>query len=117
MELTRQGLYYCAVCRCSLTGEGMCRLEAENGEKKLDLGILVPEEGGFGLRTRFPVSRLGEGAASFRVVPKQGTGERRKYIPIKPEEPFGYLARLKDAFLEIRGEQMGASIPISDTEL
>lgn len=110
-QVTRQGLYYHVVCRCAVSGEEMYRLEASCGEKRLDLGILIPRDSGFGLDMRFPVSRLGEGAFVFRLRGKDEPRESRRFVPVKPEEPFSYLASLKDSVLEIRDGQMGISLP------
>ena len=68
-------------------------------------------DAGFGVDTRFPVSRVGEGRLSFSLLPKHDPLGGRCFVPLCPEEPFGYLERLKDAFLETREGQMGASIP------
>lgn len=110
-QLTREGLYYRLVCRCKLPAGGMCRLEIQCGEKRADLGILVPVENGFGLDTHFPVNRIGTGEIVFRLQPHRDASMERIFIPLKPEEPFRYLSRLKDAFLETRGGQRGISIP------
>lgn len=112
-QVTQQGLYYHVICRCNLSGEVMHRLEVSCGEKKVDLGILVPMEQGFGLETSFPVSRVGKGELRFRLHPRHDTLQGRMFVPIKPEEPFAYLARLKDAFLEIQEGKKGASLPRS----
>lgn len=113
-QVVRQGLYYQVICRCDLSGEVMHRLEVSCGDKRFNLGILVPMERGFGLDTRFPVSRVGEGPLQFRLLPRHDELEGRMFVPIKPEEPFRYLERLKDAFLEIREGQKGASLPEKD---
>ena len=110
-QVTRQGLYYHVVCRCSLSGEVMYRLEVSCGEKRENLGVLVPGENGFGLDTRFPISRVGRGVLSFRLLPRHDPLQGRLFVPITPEEPFAYLSRLKDAFLEIQEGKKGASIP------
>lgn len=110
-QVTQQGLYYHVVCRCSLSGEVMYRLEVSCGGKRENLGILVPWENGFGLDTRFPISRVGRGELSFRLLPRHDSLEGRMFVPITPEEPFAYLSRLKDSFLEIREGERGASIP------
>ena len=110
-RLTRQGLYYRVECRCDLPGEGMCRLEAAVGEKRVDLGILVPMEHGFGLQTSFPVSRVGEGTMAFRIQRKRQTEQGRQFVPIIPEEPFSYQDRLKEAYLDIQDWKRGANIP------
>ena len=81
------------------------------GEKRENLGVLVPGENGFGLDTRFPISRVGRGVLSFRLLPRHDPLQGRLFVPITPEEPFAYLSRLKDAFLEIQEGKKGASIP------
>lgn len=110
-QVTRQGLYYHVVCRCAVSGEEMYRLEAACGEKRLDLGILIPKDRSFGLDMRFPVSKLGEGELTFRLRGKDEPKEGRRFVPVKPEEPFAYLASLKNSFLEIRNAEIGVSLP------
>lgn len=104
----RQGLYYLFRCRCRLSGEAAFRLLVSCGEKQEDLGILVPMEGGFGLDTRRPVKRLGEGMLSFRLVSNHDA-PKTHFAPISPEEPFAYLQRLKDAYLAEKNGQLGAA--------
>jgi len=104
----RQGLYYLFRCRCRLSGEAAFRLLVSCGEKQEDLGILVPMEGGFGLDTRRPVKRLGEGTLSFRLVSNHDA-PKTHFAPISPEEPFAYLQRLKDAYLAEKNGQLGAA--------
>ena len=103
----RQGLYYVFRCRCTLSGETVFRLLASCGEKQEDLGVLVPMGDSFGLDTRRPVKRLGEGELSFRLVSKHDA-PRTHFAPISPEEPFAYLQRLKDAYLAEKDGQVGA---------
>ena len=98
VQVQRQGLYYQIHCRCRLTGDVVCRLYAKSGEKQENLGVVVPMDGGFGLDTRIPVKRLGEGELTFTLAPKHDSG-REKFVPIIPEEPFAYIERLKTSFL------------------
>ena len=108
-EVTRQGLYYHFTCRCRLSGEVICRLAAVCGDKMENLGVPVPENGEFVLRKKIPVSHLGEGELRVRVIPKHAE-LTDNFIPISPEEPFRYLSRLKNAYLERRGQQLGIVI-------
>ena len=39
-QVTEQGLYYHVVCRCSLSGEVMYRLEVSCGEKRENLALI-----------------------------------------------------------------------------
>ena len=65
---------------------------------RINLGILVPENGSFVLNTKVPLKKIGEGDMTFSLVSKQ---EQRQgsFVPIYPEEPFAYLSRLKASFL------------------
>ena len=76
------------------------------GSTMESLGIVVPVEDGFGLETRLPVKRFSEGEVSFSLVPKleQTNG---KFYPIYPEEPFAYVAKLKESYLCYREGQAG----------
>ena len=97
----RQGLYYVFRCRCRLSGEAAFRLLATCGKNQEDLGILVPIDGGFGLDTRRPVKRLGEGTLAFSLVFRHDTPKTR-FEPIYPEEPYAYLQKRKDAYLAVK---------------
>ena len=108
-EVTRQGLYYHFICRCRLSGEVICRLAAVCGDKMENLGVPVPENGEFVLRKKIPVSHLGEGELRIRVLPKH-TELSGHFIPLSPEEPFRYLSRLQNAYLERRNGQLGIVI-------
>jgi len=101
VKVTREGLYYRFSARCRVRKKEMCRLEA-NG---VSLGIPVPEGDSFGLETRKPV-KMFTGDWDFQIIPNRPVLEG-KFIPIKPEEPFSYLARLKDSYLVRRGDMVG----------
>lgn len=107
VQVIRMGLYYWFVCRCQLTGGVVCRLGVSCGEKQENLGVLVPMEEGFGLDTRLPVKRLGEGEMAFTLLPKHESNVGQ-FVPIYPEEPFGYIERLKDAYLVRKCGVLGA---------
>ena len=107
-QVQRQGLYYVFTCRCSLSGDTVWRLNVSCGDSQVDLGVLVPENGEFCLATRRPVKTIGEGKLLFTLKPSR-EGKGTKFAPIYPEEPFSYIQRLKDAFLEERNGQIGAA--------
>ena len=96
--VSREGLYYRIRCRCSLSGETVCRVLVRCGNREEHLGILVPQDGEFGLETRVPVKKIGEGSLAFSVVPRHRAPEAG-FISLSPEEPFRYITRLKDAYL------------------
>lgn len=107
--MLRQGLYYRFLCRCKLTGDVVCRLSVVCGEKRENLGVVTPVDGGFGLDTKVPVKRLGEGSPEFFLLPKHDCAAG-KFVPIYPEEPFAYIEKLKDAFLAQKNGQAGIVI-------
>ena len=109
----RQGLYYAIACRCRLSGEVVYKVTVSCGEKSESLGILVPEGGAFVLTTRIPIKRLGEGELQFRAVPRH-MEMQGQFIPVTPEEPFAYLSRLENAFMEIRSGRAGIVLPAMD---
>lgn len=110
VQVQREGLYYRFTCRCQLSGEVVCRLSVQCGGKRENLGVVIPMDGGFGLDTKVPIKRLGTGTPEFSLTPKHELGGGT-FVPIYPEEPFAYIARLKEGFLARQGEQMGVMLP------
>lgn len=109
-EVRREGLYYRFKCVCDLTGEVMYRLTVSCGEKTENLGIPVPEGDCFYLNTRLPVSRFPKEDPIFRAVPRHEKQQTGKWVPISPETPFDYIARLQDAVMERRDGEVGILI-------
>lgn len=109
----KQGLYYRFDCRCRLSGDVLCRVMVECDGHHESLGILVPCGKIFGLTTKLPVKRFGAGGLRFRVMPKHPSGQGT-FVAVYPDEPFSYLSRLKNAFLENRNGQAG--VVITDPE-
>ena len=74
-----------------------------------DLGILVPLDGRFGIDCSLPVKKIGMGEKRFEVIAKhpdlQGI-----FVPLSAEEPFRYIARLKNSYLERRAGVVGLVI-------
>lgn len=106
VQVTRQGLYYRFHCRCQIMKDVVCRLCVVCGDRQESLGILVPVDSGFGLDTKIPVKRIGEGKMEFCLMTKHDM-RAEKFAPIYPEEPFAYISRLKDAYLVKRNGQAG----------
>lgn len=106
VQVLREGLYYRFICRCRLTGDVVCRLAVRCGEKQENLGVVVPMGDGFGLDKKLPVKRLGEGEMEFFLGPKHDR-VMGKFVPIRPEEPFAYISRLKTSFLVRQNGQAG----------
>lgn len=112
VQVIKRGLYYRFVCRCILSGEVICRLHVRFGQTGdwESLGVVVPMDDGFGLETSLPVKRFAQGTPQFRLLPKHEKPVSGTFIPISPEEPFAYIARLKDAFLVRQGGQVGIMV-------
>ena len=109
VEVRQQGLYCRILCRCRIPGEQVYRLFAVSGDHRENLGVVVPEEDGFVLDKKIPAKRLGNGP--LRFILSTGAGSLKgKFIPICPEEPFAYIDRLKNAFLESENGKIGIRI-------
>ena len=112
-EVRREGLYYRFRCCCNLTGEVMYRICITCDGITENLGIPVPEGGAFQLCKKLPVSRFpADGTPEFRAVPRHEPLSPGTWVPISPETPFPYIARLEQAVAERRNGQVG--ILISD---
>ncbi len=105
-QVRREGLYYRFQCRCKLTGEIMYRITVTVGDREESLGIPIPEKGEFCLDIRIPVKRFEKGEPTFRVLPKHEP-MKGHFVPICPDEPFVYLSRLKNAYLEVQKDRIG----------
>lgn len=103
--VSKEGLYLRFRCRCRLSGEVIYQLTVTAGDRTEKLGIPVPEGGWFVLNTRIPAKRLSSGTLVIQAVPRHP--ELTNFIPVKPEEPFLYLSRIKDAYLAVRNGQVG----------
>jgi len=108
-QVRKEGLYYKISCRCSLSGETVCKIIVTCNDLKADLGVCVPTDGCFGLDTKLPVKQLGEGSFSFSIVPKHPQLQQN-FVPIAADEPFGYLEKLNKACMAIQNGAVGILI-------
>ena len=105
-RLWREGLYICISCRCERAGEGICRLELRCGEETVDLGVLVPTDGGFGLDRKLSARSIPSGELRFYLkIP--GRQVKEKFIPVREGEAFPCLSKLTDARFGEREGQVG----------
>ena len=70
VTVTRQGLYAIISCRCGVTGGKKYDLYAKTETGKCSLGLLYAADGGYGLDTRIPVKKLGQGSIQFLIEQK-----------------------------------------------
>ena len=108
-DVQQEGLYYRIRCRCNISKAEPCRVLVRCGQQEESLGILVPMGEDFCLDTRIPMKKLGGGQLSFLVAPKRQMDEGI-FVPLSPEEPFRYIARLKDAYLDRKNGKIGVII-------
>lgn len=113
VQVGQEGLYYKFVCTCRLTGSVIYELLAKCGEKEENLGILVPSGKYFGLIKRIPVKKLGQGSLSFQLKPRHNKLQGR-FVPIRADEPFGYIQRLEQAYLACVDGHVGAMLREED---
>ena len=107
IQIKRSGLYYEILCRCHLPADTVFRLSARWEDRQENIGILIPEEdGSFSLKKKIACRHFGKGKPTFTVARNRGP-LAQVFIPIRPEEPFAYIHRLNDAFLEYRDGQPG----------
>lgn len=106
VSVSKQGLYYRFHCRCTLDREDIYRLVLSCNQVQENLGILIPEGGSFALISRVSCKRIPKGDWHFFILPKARNQEEH-FIPISPEEPFGYISRLRESFLVLQNGQPG----------
>lgn len=99
VQLIRRGLYYRVICRCQIPEDMVCRLYAVTEGYRENLGVVVPEGDGFVLDKMIPVKRLSGKSVRFVLSTGNGTAAG-KLVPVCPEEPFLYIDRLQNAFLQ-----------------
>ena len=111
VSVIHQGLYCKIDCTCTMKPTMIYRLLVRQGEDNLRLGIPVPEGNQLVLQTKVPAKKLDFTNVQFylepvkkEVHPVQYAG---KFAPVYPDEPFRYLSRLKECYMEIRNGQPG----------
>ena len=109
VSVQQQGLYYRFACKFGLEYEGIYRLQVSCSGHCENLGVLIPVNGCFSIETRIPVKRIGRGELMFQLIPAE-RNTHEIFIPISPEEPFGYISRLKTSFLQISDGKPGILI-------
>ena len=109
VKVEKQGLYYSFSCRCNIPGKAVHRLTVICGDNRTDLGICVPVGTEFVVNRKLPCKQFPGAEPEFLLVSRRETGGRR-FVPVYPEEPFAYMTKLKNAFMEIQDGQAGIVI-------
>ena len=105
VQISKQGLYCRVVCHCIVPKDMVYRLYAAVGEKRGNLGVVVPNDSGYLLDRKIPAKQL-EGCSGFLLSAKSEK-ETGQFIPIHPSEPFSYIRDLESAFMEIQDGKIG----------
>ena len=105
-ELLREGMTVCIRCKCRISGEVPYRVMMTLIGQTIDLGLLTAKDGCFSLSYRLP-ARILEGASpEFRAVPRS-VQLNGNFVPISADEPFSYLSRMGNAYLQRRNGVLG----------
>ena len=110
VQILKEGLYCRVICRCQLTGNVVYRLAAISGDRKENLGVLVPEGDGFGLNRRIPAKQLQLENPEFQLIPSHPPMGEESFLPLQPEEPFAYIEKLENAYLVRKNGRLGICI-------
>ena len=97
VTVTRQGMFYCISCRCHLSGDVAYKLVGIFEQREIDLGLLVPERNAYGLYSRINMKIAGMEKPVF--VLRLNRSQLVQKVDVSPKEPFGYLAKLENAYL------------------
>ena len=109
VQVLRQGLYFRFICHCKIPSDMVVKLVIRCGGKSDNIGVLIPFDEDFQLDKKYPVKKFSQGTPEFYLAPRHDT-VNGKFVPIYPEEPFAYIARLKDAFLATQSGQVGVML-------
>lgn len=102
VSVVREGLYYRFSCQCNLTNAAVYRLVVSCNGRTTDIGICVPQVGGFGLQKRIPVKRVGEDRMQFHILPHDQVVPDTRVI-VNPNTAFAFISELHRGSLRIEG--------------
>ncbi len=109
-RVERKGLYCHFTCVCRPAAPGRYHVYAKAGEWKLDLGLCVPEQGNFVLRTSIPAKKIPHGEMMFMLTE---CVEPISMVPLLPHQPFPQLMELKTARLVNQNGQQYISLSVA----
>lgn len=103
----RQGLYYRFDCRCAKNTGEIYRIMLDMDGKIFNLGVPIPSSDGLWLVTKRPIKDFGNAEPKFYLMLRLPEGP---FVPVFPDEPFAYLDRLKNAYMQVRDGMVGVVI-------
>lgn len=101
VTIERHGLYYWFYCQCQLSTEVICRVMVGCGGKVENLGILIPVGKQFCLTKKLPIKEFVTGVPEFWITPRHFS-HKEIAVDIYPEEPFHYITKLENAYLQTK---------------
>ena len=96
-----KGLYTEILCRCSVLGENLCKVQMVFPDKTINLGVLVREGMYFTACKRVPTKSLGSGCPSFCAIEKKAHISE-SMCRVYADQPFPYLAKIAEGHLYIQ---------------
>lgn len=103
-ELAKEGLYWRISCRCQLPIMGKHTVKIQQEVSLINLGLCVPYENGFGLKTRISAKKIGPGSIRFLLCKE----EKGQFIPLTI--PFAYIKIIPKGTLRFENGQYGVYI-------
>ena len=98
LHLQRNGLYYIINAECMVEQQGMFQLVMNLTDRSEEIGLMMPDKGRLILKKRIPVKRVGECLPYFSI--KERNPCKEEVAVIRPEQPFIFLHRLQEAYLD-----------------
>ncbi len=106
-QVKKEGLYYRFICNCTPPDKAIYRIYVSDGVNQWDLGICVPEDDGFVLKTRVPAKFFKIDNFSFSLIPVKSN---QTLTPVETDKPFEELEKLKTARFLVENGQPGIVI-------
>ncbi len=103
VKMEKVGLYCRFDCSYRPDTPGRYHVYAKAGEWELDLGLCIPEQGNFVLRTSIPSKIIPQGEMKFMLTEYI---EPASMLPVLPHQPFPQLMKLKTARLVNQNGQL-----------
>ena len=109
VQLIRNGLYYRVKCCCRFPQLGRYRIYAVSKNSKIDLGLCVPIDSGFGFNTSVKAKLFDSDEIRFEALLDEST-----FIPVEMDQPFSFLTVLQHCRFAIYNGKAGIIIPDKD---
>ena len=103
--LKKQGLYYQLECFCNIPMKNRYNLILMCDDE-INLGICVPYQNGFGLRTRMKMSAIKPDRIHFKLT-SENEAQRVEFYPVYENKSFEHIDKLGDSCLRIQEKQIG----------